>query len=127
MLGIARGGIGHVSNSIDDDNEFANLAVNLLRPMEISWALDHDYVHGLGYAFNNPVAIADATDDPDDDRKTYLVRVRRTDLADAMDRINDWIIRNPGPAGMHAFGFVRALSREGLAAERKAGGQEPHQ
>lgn len=112
-----------MNNSTDDD-EYRNLAVNLLRPSEISWAIEHDSVHGLASAFKDPVAVVNATDDPNDDRKTYLVRVKRRHLADAMDKINDWIIRNPGPDGMHAFGFVRALSREGLA-ERKPTGDEP--
>jgi hypothetical protein len=111
-----------VSNS-HDENDYRNLAVNRLRPSELQWALNHDAVHGIAYAFKNPVAVAESSDDPNDDRKTYLVRVRRDDLAKALGNITDWITRNPGPGGMHAFGFVRALSREGLS-ERKAGGEE---
>jgi hypothetical protein len=114
--------IGQVSNP-NDENDYRNLAVNRLRPSELHWALNHDSVHGIAYAFRHPVAVAEATDDPNDDRKTYLVRVRRDDLANALGKINDWIIQNPGPAGMHAYGFVRALSREGLS-ERKTGGDE---
>ncbi len=113
-----------MSNSIDD-NDYRNLAVNRLRPSELQWALNHDAVHGIAYAFKNPVAVAESTDDPEDDRKTYLVRVKRDDLARALGKINTWITENPGPAGMQAFGFVRALSREGLT-ERKAGGEELH-
>jgi hypothetical protein len=109
-----RGGtISQVSHS-DDDNLYRNLAVDHLRPGEIRWALNHDAVHGIGYAFNNPLAVAEASNDPDDDRQTYLVRVRRTDLAKAIPAINDWIVRNPGPSGIAAYGFLRALSREGL-------------
>jgi hypothetical protein len=108
--------IGQVSNSKDED---AYLAVNRLRPSEIHWAVNHDAVHGIAYAFNNPVAVAKASDDPDDDRTTYLVRVKRTDLARALTEINDWIMKNPGPAGIAAYGFLRALSREGLG-ERMA-------
>lgn len=103
-----------------NDNDYRNLAVNRLRPSEIRWALNNDAVHGIAYAFKNPVAVADSLDDPDDDRKTYLIRVRRDDLARALSRINDWITENPGPAGMQAYGFVRALSREGLT-ERTTG------
>lgn len=114
--------IGQVS-SANDDRDYRNLAVNRLRPSELRWALNHDSVHGIAYAFRHPVAVAEATDDPNDDRKTYLVRVRRDDLARALGRINDWIVQNPGPAGMHAYGFVRALSREGLS-ERRNGGEE---
>ena len=119
--GVHRRTIGQLSNSHDDD-DYRNLAVNRLRPGELQWALNHDAVHGIAYAFKNPVAVAESIDDPKDDRKTYLVRVRRDDLAKALGKINDWIIENPGPAGMQAFGFVRALSREGLT-ERKAGGE----
>jgi hypothetical protein len=111
-----------VSNSNDED-EYRNLAVNRLRPSELHWALNHDAVHGIAYAFKNPVAVAESSDDPNDDRKTYLVRVKRDDLAKALGKINEWIVENPGPAGMHAFGFVRALSREGLS-ERKTGDEE---
>ena len=46
----------------------------------------------------------------------------RDDLALALGKINDWIVRNPGPAGMQAYGFVRALSREGLS--EKTGDEE---
>jgi hypothetical protein len=111
--------IGHVSGANGED-DYRNLAVNRLRPSELQWALNHDAVHGIAYAFRNPVAVAESIDDPQDDRKTYLVRVRRDDLAIALGKINDWIVKNPGPAGMQAYGFVRALSREGLS-ERKAG------
>lgn len=114
--------IGQVSTA-NEDKDYRNLAVNRLRPSELRWALNHDAVHGIAYAFRNPVAVAEATDDPHDDRKTYLVRVRRDDLAKALGKINEWIVENPGPAGMHAYGFVRALSREGLS-ERKAGDEE---
>ena len=106
-----------------DEDDYRNLAVNRLRPSELHWALNHDVVHGIAYAFRNPVAVAESLDDPDDDRKTYLVRIKRDDLARALGQINDWIIKNPGPAGMHAYGFVRALSREGLS-ERKTGEDE---
>lgn len=102
-----------MSNS-SDENEYRNLAVNGLRPSELQWALNHDAVHGIAYAFKNPVAVAEASDDPNDDRETYLIRVKRDDLASALGKINEWIVKNPGKAGMHAFGFVRALSREGL-------------
>ncbi|SPM27126.1 hypothetical protein MTAB308_601, partial [Mycobacterium terramassiliense] len=105
------------------EDEYRNLAVNRLRPGELHWALNHDSVHGIAYAFRNPVAVAESLDDPQDDRKTYLIRVRRDDLANALGKINDWIVKNPGPAGMQAYGFVRALSREGLS-ERKAGDEE---
>ncbi len=111
-----------MSNSNDED-DYRNLAVNRLRPSELDWALNHDAVHGIAYAFKHPVAVAEATDDPEDDRKTYLVRVKRDDLAKALGKINDWIIENPGRAGMHAYGFVRALSREGLR-EDKTGHEE---
>jgi len=106
-----------------DEDDYRNLAVNRLRPSELHWALNHDAVHGIAYAFRNPVAVAESIDDPDDDRKTYLVRIKRDDLARALGKINEWITRNPGPAGMHAYGFVRALSREGLS-ERKTGEDE---
>ena len=109
--------------SSSDDDEYRNLAVNRLRPSELQWALNHDAVHGIAYAFKYPVAVADSSDDPKDERKTYLVRVKREDLARALGKINEWIIENPGPAGMHAYGFVRALSREGLS-ERKSGDEE---
>jgi hypothetical protein len=112
-------------SSANDENDYRNLAVNRLRPSELHWALNHDSVHGIAYAFRHPVAVAEASDDPNDDRKTYLVRVRRDDLAKALGKINDWIIQNPGPAGMHAYGFVRALSREGLS-EQNTGGEERH-
>jgi hypothetical protein len=111
-----------VSDSTDED-EYRNLAVNRLRPGELHWALNHDSVHGIAYAFRHPVAVAESIDDPQDDRKTYLIRVRRDDLATALGKINDWIGKNPGPAGMQAYGFVRALSREGLG-ERTAGDEE---
>lgn len=107
-------------SSTDHDHDYRNLAVNRLRPSEIQWALNHDAVHGIAYAFKNPVAVADSVEDPDDDRKTYLVRVKRDDLANALEKINEWIFDNPGPAGMQAYGFVRALSREGLT-ERATG------
>ena len=114
FLGSAqRGTIGQVSSS-SDENDYRNLAVNGLRPSELDWALNHDAVHGIAYAFKNPVAVAEASDDPNDDRKTYLIRVRRDELANALRKINEWIAKNPGRAGMYAFGFVRALSREGL-------------
>jgi hypothetical protein len=111
-----------VSDSTDED-QYRNLAVNRLRPGELRWALNHDAVHGIAYAFRNPVAVAESIDDPQDDRKTYLIRVKRDDLASALGRINDWIVKNPGPAGMLAYGFVRALSREGLT-ERRSGDEE---
>jgi len=101
-----------VSNSNED--EYRNLAVKELRPSELDWALNHDAVHGIAYAFKNPVAVAEASDDPGDDRLTYLIQVKRDDLAKALEKINEWIVKNPGKAGMHAFGFVRALSREGV-------------
>lgn len=107
-------------SSSADDHDYRNLAVNRLRPSEIQWALNHDAVHGIAYAFKNPVAVAESTEDPSDDRKTYLVRVKRDDLANALEKINEWIFDNPGPAGMQAYGFVRALSREGLT-ERTSG------
>ncbi len=100
------------------EDEYRNLAVNRLRPNELHWALNHDAVHGIAYAFKNPVAVAESLDDPDDDRKTYLVRVRRHDLARALEKINDWIAKNPGPAGMRAYGFLRALSKEGQSEPR---------
>jgi len=106
----------------NDEDEYRNLAVNRLRPSELRWALNHDSVHGIAYAFRNPVAVAESIDDPQDDRKTYLIRVRRDDLALALGKINDWIVRNPGPAGMQAYGFVTALSREGLS--EKTGDEE---
>ncbi|MEE6177910.1 hypothetical protein SKC42_15840 [Mycobacterium sp. 050134] len=106
-----------------DEDEYRNLAVNKLRPGELNWALNNDAVHGIAYAFKNPVAVAESLDDPRDDRKTYLIRVRRDDLAKALTQINDWIVKNPGPAGMQAYGFVRALSREGLG-ERRSGDEE---
>ena len=121
LAGTERRTIRHVRDSNDD--EFRNLAVNRLRPSELHWALNHDSVHGIAYAFRNPVAVAESIDDPQDDRKTYLIRVRRDDLATALGKINDWIGKNPGPAGMQAYGFVRALSREGLG-ERTAGDEE---
>ena len=101
-----------MSNSNED--EYRNLAVKELRPSELDWALNHDAVHGIAYAFKNPVAVAEASDDPGDDRLTYLIQVKRDDLAKALEKINEWIVKNPGKAGMHAFGFVRALSREGV-------------
>jgi hypothetical protein len=107
------GTIGKVSHS-SDESDYRNLAVNGLRPSELDWALNHNAVHGIAYAFKNPVAVAEASDDPNDNRKTYLIRVKRDDLANALGKINEWIVKNPGMAGMHAFGFVRALSREGL-------------
>ncbi|ORA15467.1 hypothetical protein [Mycobacterium arosiense] len=110
-------------SSSDDDRDYRNLAVNRLRPSEIHWALNHDAVHGIAYAFKNPVAVADSLEDPDDDRKTYLVRVKRDDLANALEKINRWIFDNPGPAGMQAYGFVRALAREGLT-ERTTGDED---
>src|ERR1700744_4490207 len=113
---------GPVSSS-SDDPDYRNLAVNRLRPGELQWALNHDAVHGIAYAFKNPVDVADPIDAPAEDRKTYLIRVRRDDLAKALGKINEWIIENPGPAGMQAFGFVRALSREGLT-ERTTGDDE---
>ncbi|OBA65024.1 hypothetical protein A5647_01690 [Mycobacterium sp. 1100029.7] len=111
-----------MSNS-DDDHGYRNIAVNGLRPNELHWALNHNSVHGIAYAFKNPVAVADSGDNPDDDRQTYLVRIKREDLASALGNINDWIAKNPGTAGMHAYGFLRALSREGLS-ERKTGDEE---
>ena len=119
---IERRTIDEVSTS-DDDNEYRNLAVKELRPNELRWALNHDSVHGIAYAFKNPVAVADASDDPDDERKTYLVRIKRDHLATALENINEWIVRNPGKTGMHAYGFLRALSREGLT-ERRTGDEE---
>jgi hypothetical protein len=116
---------GQVSSS-DDDRDYRNLAVNRLRPSEIHWALNHDAVHGIAYAFRNPVAVAESLEDPDDDRKTYLVRVKRDDLANALEKINEWIFDNPGPAGMQAYGFVRALAREGLT-ERATGDDDNRQ
>ena len=112
---------GQVSSS-SDENEYRNLAVNGLRPSELQWALNNDAVHGIAYAFKNPVAVAEASDDPNDDRETYLIRVKRDEVANALAKINEWIVKNPGRAGMHAFGFVRALSREGL--ERVADDEE---
>jgi hypothetical protein len=117
------GGPSAEVSSSNDDHDYRNLAVNRLRPSELRWALNHDAVHGIAYAFKNPVAVAESIEDPDDDRKTYLVRVKRDDLAKALGKINEWILENPGPAGMQAFGFVRALSREGLS-ERAAGDDE---
>jgi hypothetical protein len=122
LAGTRRRAIGQVSNSNDED-EYRNLAVNQLRPSELHWALNHDVVHGIAYAFKNPVAVAESSDDPNDDRKTYLIRVKRDDLAKALGKINEWIVENPGRAGMQAFGFVRALSREGLN-EPKTGDEE---
>ena len=107
----------------NDEDEYRNLAVNRLRPNELRWALNHDAVHGIAYAFRNPVAVAESLDDPHDDRKTYLIRVKRDDLAKALEKINDWIVKNPGPAGMQAYGFVQALSREGLS-EPRSGDEE---
>ena len=101
-----------------DEDDYRNVAVNRLRPNELHWALNHDSVHGIAYALRNPVAVADSLDDPDDERKTYLIRVKRDHLARALDKINDWIATNPGPAGMHAYGFLRALSREGRSEPR---------
>ncbi len=112
-------------SSSHDNKDYRNLAVNRLRPSELQWALNNDAVHGIAYAFKNPVAVAESSDDPEDDRKTYLVRVKRDDLANALGKINQWIGENPGTAGMQAFGFVRALSREGLT-EREPGDEEPH-
>lgn len=103
-----------MKNSNDDDG-YRNLAVNGLRPSELDWALNHDAVHGIARAFRNPVAVVQASEDPDDDRTTYLVRIKRGDLANALEKINDWIVQNPGKAGMHAYGFLRALSREGFS------------
>jgi hypothetical protein len=117
------GGPSAEVSSSDDDHDYRNLAVNRLRPSELRWALNNDAVHGIAYAFKNPVAVAESIEDPDDDRKTYLVRVKRDDLAKALGKINEWILENPGPAGMQAFGFVRALSREGLR-ERATGDDE---
>ena len=67
-----------------DEDEYRNLAVNRLRPGELHWALNHDSVHGIAYAFRNPVAVTGSIDDPHDDRKTYLIRVSRDDLAKAL-------------------------------------------
>ncbi|GBG38725.1 hypothetical protein [Mycobacterium montefiorense] len=111
-----------MSNS--DDDGYRNIAVNGLRPNELHWALNHDSVHGIAYAFKNPVAVAESSDDPDDDRQTYLVRIKRDHLATALGSINEWIVRNPGKTGMHAYGFLRALSREGLRESRT--GDEEH-
>jgi hypothetical protein len=102
-----------VSNS-NDESAYLNLAVNHLRPSELRWALNHDAVHGIAYAFKNPVAVTEANDDPNDARKTYLVRVRRDDLTKALGKITDWIAANPGPAWIDAYGFVRALARESV-------------
>jgi hypothetical protein len=110
-------------NNSDDDDGYRNIAVNGLRPNELRWALNHDSVHGIAYAFKNPVAVANSSDDPDDDRQTYLVRIKRDDLATALGNINEWIVNNPGKTGMHAYGFLRALSREGLT-ERRADDEE---
>lgn len=114
---------GSNGSEANGEDAYRNLAVNRLRPGELHWALNHDAVHGIAYAFRNPVAVAESLDDPRDDRKTYLIRVRRDDLARALEKINAWIVRNPGAAGMQAYGFVTALSREGLS-ERKAGDEE---
>ncbi len=110
-------------NNSDDDNGYRTIAVNGLRPNELRWALNHDSVHGIAYAFKNPVAVANSSDDPDDDRKTYLVRIKRDHLATALGNIDEWIGQNPGKTGMHAYGFLRALSREGLS-DRRAGDEE---
>ena len=64
-------------SSSDDDHDYRNLAVNRLRPSEIHWALNHDAVHGIAYAFKNPVAVAESIEDPDDDRRTYRSEERR--------------------------------------------------
>lgn len=109
--------IGPVSDPYDDER-YRNIAVNGLRPNELRWALNHDSVHGIAYAFKNPVAVANSSDDPDDDRLTYLVRIKRTDLAAALSNISTWIGQNPGTTGLHAYGFLRALSREGLTEPR---------
>ena len=122
LAGTQRRTIGDVSDS-NGEVDYRNLAVNRLRPGELNWALNNDAVHGIAYTFRNPVAVAGSIDDPQDDRKTYLIRVKREDLANALRKINDWIVKNPGPAGMRAYGFVRALSREGLS-ERKTGDEE---
>ena len=66
LAGTERRTIRHVRDSNDD--EFRNLAVNRLRPSELHWALNHDSVHGIAYAFRNPVAVAESIDDPQDDR-----------------------------------------------------------
>jgi len=60
------------------EDQYRNLAVNRLRPSELHWALNHDSVHGIAYAFRHPVAVAEASDDPnDDDAGTCVSRGRR--------------------------------------------------
>jgi hypothetical protein len=96
--------------------DYRNYAVRGLLPSEVQWALSHDAVHGIAFAFENPVAVTDTTEDLDDGRKTYLIRADPKDVANAIVEINEWIIdqdRN-SPDALDAIGFVRALSREGL-------------
>lgn len=80
-------------------------------------------MHGIAYAFKNPVAVAEATEDPGDDRKTYLIRVKRDDLANALDKINEWILTIPARPGCRPT--VRAGAfQEGLT-DRAIGDDDP--
>lgn len=99
-----------------DSETYREIAVDRLAPSEVQWALNNDEVHGIAYAFENPVAVVDASDDPDDDRKTYLIRAKPEDVAYAIVEINEWIIDQPrdSAGALDAHRFVTALSREGL-------------
>jgi hypothetical protein len=101
----------------ESEADYREIAVDRLEPREVEWVLAHDEVHGIAYAFADPIAVMDASDDPDDDRKTYLVRVRRDDLSNAIVEINEWIVDQPkfSDAAADAHRFVTALSREGLS------------
>ena len=104
-------------NRMTDSESYREFAVGPLLPSEVQWALNNDQVHGIADVLKDPVAIVDvASDDPDEDRKTYLIRANPDDVANAIVNINDWIADRPhgSPGALDAHGFVTALSSEGL-------------
>jgi len=82
-------------NRMTDSKPYREFVVDRLLPSEVQWALHHDAVHGIAYAFENPIAVTDASDDPDDARQTYLIRADPEDVANAIVEINEWIIDQP--------------------------------
>ena len=100
----------------NDRGGYRGVVLARLSPGAHKWALSHDDIHGIGYALKEPVAVEPVSDDPDDDRKAYMVRVKRRDLGPAIQNVNGWIGDCPhgAPGANDAHEFVSALSREGL-------------
>ena len=99
----------------EDQNEYRDIEFTIYAD-DLAWALNNDALHGIAYALKAPIWDEPTSDDLEDSRRRLLIRVKRDDLDNAMDKLESLAgdLPQSDPTQVHAHGVVSALYREGL-------------